>query len=298
MTRLRWIGLVAIVAVGPLALGACSGGIGSGLGGSDGGGGGGAQGEVSRGAEPQSSGFSLDESAGNLEGQRAATTATRLPSLRPSIIKTAQIKLEVGRRELLEAIGDATGIAGRYGGFVLTSSVDSDRSSSGTLVLRVPADRFETALGDLEELGKVESKGVSGEDVGQQFVDLEARLQSWETQEDVLLRLMGRARTIGQTIRVQSELQQVQLEIERIRGRLRYLDDQTALSTITASFVASGVPPNSGPTMLEVAWERAVGLALGFVAALITALGLIVPAGILIGIGFIVFRQVRPRFTP
>jgi Domain of unknown function (DUF4349) len=284
MSRIRLAALgTGLLVVGIVAAG-CSGTDRALSGGSDGGGG---SGEAALGHTDR---FRAQDRA-------IATAIQRLPSARPSVIKTASLEIAVGRDDLQGAIQEATAAAGRFGGFVLSTSTDEEGARSGTITLRVPAERFEAALADIESLGEVEDETVSGEDVSQQFVDLEARLRNWRTQEAVLLRLMGRADTIGQTIRVQSELQRVQLEIERITGRLRYLEDQTTLSTITASFVAKGVPAASKPSTIEVAARRAVELSLQFAAALIVSLGVIVPLALLTLLGVVVFRSVRPRLS-
>jgi Domain of unknown function (DUF4349) len=158
----------------------------------------------------------------------------------------------------------------------------------------VPSTRFEDALRDLEELGRMRSENVSGVDVTQEFVDLQARLRNWQAQETVLLRLMDRATSVTDTIRVQGELSRVQLEIERLRGRLDYLEDQTDLGTITANFVAGGPVPQP-PSTLVRAWRQALQGSLEVVSTVIVGAGYLVPIAILAAVAGLVFRGVRPR---
>ena len=221
-------------------------------------------------------------------------TAARLPSMGPSVIKTASIDLAVPDEQLTDGINDAIAIAGRFGGFVLSSHMGrSDKG--GILTMRVPAERFEAALTELEALGKVRSEKIAGEDVGQEFVDLEARLRNWESQEAVLLKLMDNATSVTDTIRVQSELSRVQLEIEQIRGRLRFLRDQTTYGTITAAFVPASAPAPSTPGRFARAWERALDLMQGFVEGTIVATGVLIPMALIALVLYAIFRQVRPR---
>lgn len=163
--------------------------------------------------------------------------------------------------------------------------------------MRIPANRFEAALADLESLGKVRSENISGEDVGQEFVDLQARLRNWESQEAVLLKLMGRAESVVDTIRVQNELSRVQLEIEQLRGRLNFLRDQTALGTITATFGPLSPPAPDAPSRFAQAWSRALELMQSFVAGMIVTLGVIVPLGLIALVAYLIFRGLRPRLT-
>jgi Domain of unknown function (DUF4349) len=222
--------------------------------------------------------------------------AMQLPAAHPSIIKTAQLDIEVARDGLQDAVDDAIAAAQDAGGFVLSTRLDDERSGRGTLVLRVPSEKFESALASLDDLGDVLGRSVSGEDVGEEFVDLEARLRNFEAQEAVLLRLMDRAETVSDTIKVQRELTGIQLEVERIRGRLRFLEDQTSLGTVTLKLSEPGAVVATAST-LEKAWERAGGAALAFVSGLVISLGVVVPAAILLALAFVAFRLVRPRFT-
>ena len=102
-------------------------------------------------------------------------------------------------------------------------------------MVRVPSSHFDDAMADLRELGTVEHQAISGQVVTQDFIDLEARLRTWQAQEAVLIDLMEQASSVDATLRIQRELQDVQFRIEQIKGQLRVLEDQTALATIRVS---------------------------------------------------------------
>jgi hypothetical protein len=237
-----------------------------------------------------------DEAFASTDQAQNAPTAARLPQVPSSIIKNGDVSVEVERDGLNEAVQEVVRLAARYQGYVVSTTLDDSSSGTGVLVIRIPSQSFELALGAVKELGEVKRQQVTGQDVTAEFVDLEARLRNWTTQEAVLLRLMDRAQTISESIRVQAQLQQVQLEIERIRGRLDYLEDQTALGTLAVSFTETGATPGKAST-IEKAWRDALGLGLGLVSGLIVATGVIVPLAILLLIGLLIFRQVKPRFT-
>jgi hypothetical protein len=236
--------------------------------------------------------FGSDEGAGEVAVEGQAAT---LPELGPSVIKTASMTLEIERDGLGDAVGRATEVVGRSGGFVLSSTVTGNPGTSATLVMRVPSERFEETLARLRGVGAIQREHISGEEVGQEFVDLEARLRHLQSQEAVLLRLMDQAATISDTIRVQDELRGVQLEIERIRGRLRYLRDQTALGTITVRLIEEGAPAAVGT--LGRAWDQAVEVFLGVISGLIVAVGFVVPITVLALLGLVGYRRLRPRLT-
>ena len=223
-------------------------------------------------------------------------TAARLPTVGPSIIKTGHVRLMVAEDGFSEATQEAVALAGRYSGFVLSTSIEGKDSRSGTLVIRVPSESFEQFVNDIKDLGEVRSESISGQDVTQEFVDLESRLRNLRAQEAVLLRLYDKARTVAATIRVQSELARVQLESEQLQGRLRYLEDQTSLATVSLSVTEKGAAPAARGTLAK-AWDQARAGALGVVAAVIVGAGTLLPILLLVAVGLAIFRQLRPRTT-
>ena len=243
-------------------------------------------------AVAQSEEFGSDGGGGGVAGSLPA------PDIGPKVIKTADVEIEVARDEVEAAVRDSISTAGRFGGFVISTSLEGEGAGTATVVVRVPAESFERALTALEELGEVDGEHITGQDVGQQFVDLEARVRNLQSQEAVLLRLMNESRSVSDTIRVQRELGGVQLEIERLTGRLLYLKDQTEMSTISISFVEVGAAPGEPKLgMLQRAWERAVDLSLKVVSAVIVGTGFIVPVGLLLAAAYLLLRALRPRLS-
>jgi Domain of unknown function (DUF4349) len=224
-----------------------------------------------------------------------------LPPIGPDIVKTAGISIEVKRGGFETAFNSATTIAGRYGGYVEDSSMHGIKAKLGELTIRVPASAFDRAMNDLRGLGSVEGQSISGQDVTSQFVDLDARLRTWQAQEAVLLRLMRRATSIETTLRVQNQLQDVQFRIEQIKGQLRLLENQTSLATIDVSLREVGAvvgvrqaAARERPS-LGKAWDRAVDGFLGVIFAVVVGLGYLIPlAAIAFAIGF-GYRRYRAK---
>jgi hypothetical protein len=291
----RWLAgasLIALVAIGA----ACSG--------SDSYGGGGMEGLRAPAEADQVEGTaSLDADAGRLRvgggGGGDFAAPSDLPAVSPSIIKTADVSVEVPSDEFRTAMQDITATAGRFGGFVVSTSTAGDDSRHGAIVLRVPSVDFESALASIEDLGKVESEQVSGEDVTQEFVDLEARLRNLKAQESVLLGLMKEAQTIPASIRVQNSLSSVQLDIEQIQGRINFLEDRASMSTIAVDVTEHGAPVPTEPGLLAKAWGHAVDVTQAIVYAVVVSLGFIVPIGLMVGLVYLALRlgmrSLRPR---
>ena len=229
----------------------------------------------------------LEQGAGG--GGGASAVALDVPGVGPIVIKTASLDVEVERDGFGAAMGDATALAARHGGFVVSSSRGGDDSGRGSVTIRVPSEAFDATLADLRGLCDVKREVVEGRDVGQEFVDLEARLRNLEAQEAVLLRLFDEAASVADTIRIQNELSAVQLDIEQLEGRLRYLRDQTAFATIRVGLAEEGA---AAPGRLSEAWGRAGDALVATAAALVLALGYLVPLGLLGLVVWFGFRRV------
>ena len=277
-----------ILAIAALAL------LGAACGGDDDGGG-----DAALSAESQA----LDQRGVARGGDAAGETGlaaggSAVPSIGDSVVKTADLRLEVPSGDFTHAVQEVESVAPRYGGFVLSTSLDDAAAKRGTIVLRVPSEDFERAVSDLKESGEVLGEEIAGRDVSQEFVDLEARISHLQAQEAVFLDLMDRATSISQTITVQNHLSTLQLDIERLQGRLNYLEDRTALGTITVSLAEEGAPGPSEPNVFAAAWQRALDILEGIGAGLIIALvGIFLPLGVLTAIVLFLFRQLKPRLT-
>ena len=137
----------------------------------------------------------------------------------------------------------------------LSSPGDFDRKivKTAELVLLVPSPEFETALGELRGLGKkVTTDTVSGEDVTEEFVDLESRERNLLAAEQSLLELYERAESVNAALAIERELTIIRGEIEQVQGRMQYLEDRTASSRISLS-----IEPLSRPAPPPPAWSPA-----------------------------------------
>ena len=261
MRKLVFIVLVVFAAV---AAAACS------SGGDDGGGVAGATGGFEAGGAARST------VAGDvIEADKALPSPLRnvsgVPEIGPQIVQTSSVRLSVQRGRFDETVDEARSIADGLAGFVVSSSASqgsAQRLVRGTLVLRIPARNYAEAMKALAALGRVESRRENGQDVSQEFVDLRARARQLQAVETQLLELLDRANTVGAALAVQQQLSQVQLDLEQARGRLQYLDDQVAFSTISLDLQERVLPvPKSSGDRFGIldAWSKAAS---GFLAVL------------------------------
>jgi hypothetical protein len=237
--------------------------------------------------------------ARSAKGSAGAAAEVRLVDLGNRIVRTAKVDLEVGKGTLDETIDRATDVVTRAEGTYVGSStsVPGQGPASGEVTFRVPVDAFEAILRELKGLGTYRGERSSTEDVTNQYVDLRGQLTAWRAQERVYLRLLGRARSIGDVIAVQNQLQQVQSNIERLQGQVNHLEDQSSFSTIVLNLTEPGAGGAAQPRgRLERAWATAVsGLGVMAAAALV-ALVWLTPLAVLAGLVLLLLRAARrPR---
>src|SRR5919201_4568455 len=238
--------------------------------------------------------------AATAKGAGSAPTAeVHLVDLGNRIVRSATVDLEVGKGGLGAAISRATEVVGARRGIYVSSSTSLPPGgpASGEVTFRVPVAAFETVLRELKGLGTYRGERSSTEDVTTRYVDLRAQLTAWRAQERVYLRLLGRARSIGDVIAVQNQLQQVQSNIERLQGQVNHLEDQSSFSTIVLNLSEPDAGGAAQPrNRLERAWATALD-GLGVMAATaLVALVWLTPVAALAGLVLLLLRAARrPR---
>jgi len=148
------------------------------------------------------------------------------------LIWRAWLTLEV--RDVAAGIDNAAEVAAQFGGYVESKSEESE--SSGSMSMRIPADRFRSAVGALEGLGEVVRKSVSGQDVTEQYVDIEARLKTKKELRDRLQQLLSKAKDVKDVIAIETELNRIQADIDSMEARMRVLKGQVDYATVDVSF--------------------------------------------------------------
>ena len=125
-----------------------------------------------------------------------------------------------------------------YNGYIVQSNSNryDGEQQSGTMTFRIPQEHFHAFLNDAEGLSvQVNNRHVNGQDVTEEYVDLESRLKSKKAVEARLLEFMNQAQKTEDLLKISSDLADVQEQIEQIAGRKKFLENQTALSTVTIS---------------------------------------------------------------
>jgi hypothetical protein len=221
-----------------------------------------------------------------------ATTRAPSADAERQVIYKAELSVEV--RSPSDAQAKVSALTERVGGFVASATREDveGHPSDVTLVLRVPAARFQSVLGEIRRLGDGKrAERIDSEDVTDEVVDLEARLRSATRLEEQLLELMKTATNVEAALHVHKELANVRTEIERIQGRKQRLEREVALSTIRLTLAAPPAQRVSfsklGASMSD-AWSDAVLVAGGIVVAAIRLAGILLPIAVMLGLPLLV----------
>lgn len=214
---------------------------------------------------------------------RNGTASVEVDKLDPAVIKLRQL-------------------AAQLGGYIANSSMSGGRDQvrSATLELKIPAQRFDQAINGLNTLGKVEAVNSTAEDVGEEYVDITARVTNAHRLEDRLIELLAnRTGRLQDVLSVERELARVREQIERYEGRLRYLKSRVATSTLAVTvheplpLLGDGPGQNPIVAAIRAAWRNFVG----FIAGGIALLGILIPLAALVFVGWIAYRRIRRKMS-
>jgi hypothetical protein len=213
------------------------------------------------------------------------------------IIRTGHASVEVGNVD--EAAVKVRALAISLGGHVTNSQFEGGEHNvrSATLELKIPAGRYDDAVTRLASIGEVESVNSSSEDVGEEYVDVMARVANSRRLEQRLIQLLAtRTGRLEDVLAVERELARVREEIERAEGRLRYLRTRAAMSTLTVLVhedepILGRAEDNPIVAAFQAAWRNFVR----FIAGLIAALGVIVPVAAIAGAAYLLWRKLRSK---
>jgi hypothetical protein len=242
--------------------------------------------------------------ASNVAARADVSLGMPMPAIDPAgsmLVRHGRASIEV--KTLDEAVTRLRQTAAQYGGFVANTALQAgrDEQRSAMLQLRVPSAQFDAAVAALSQLGKLESVNVNAEDVGEEYVDLGARLTNARRVEARLVEMLAtRTGKLSDVLTVEQELARVRMEAERYEARMRWLERRASLSSLDVAIHEKlpliDSPRGRGPIIeaFAEAWERMVGV----VAWLIASLGVLVPLGVIIGLGVLVGRRLLRGGTP
>ncbi|MEC1521023.1 DUF4349 domain-containing protein [Neobacillus niacini] len=208
--------------------------------------------EMDSAAKEEKSQLSLDN---NARQEKTAPAELEAPS--QMVIYQADLQLRVKKFE--DTLQNIEEQVIKYGGYISQSNVSKDgiEQVSGQITVRIPQKNFQAFLHDAEgQAAEVLQRNITGTDVTEEYIDLDSRMKSKRVVEERLTSFMQSAQKTEDLLKISADLATVQEEIETIQGRMKYLENQTALSTVHLSlFENKVIVPNLDDEDLNT-WDK------------------------------------------
>jgi hypothetical protein len=239
------------------------------------------------------------------------TTAIKNPSsaspyqANRMIVKNGEMSLMVLNTD--RAIDQVTGIAVDSGGYIVSAKTwVQDGYKYATISLGVPSDQFEVVQRQLRTLAvQVLIDTASGQDVSDEYVDLQSRLTNLEATRARIREFLDKATKVEEALQVNAQLTEIEGEIEQVKGRMQYLKDRAAYSTLLVNIEQQRPTPTPYPTATPIPWQPgetlsdagdALGNILrGLIDLLIWLVVVVAPLAIPVAIVALVVRRLRKK---
>ncbi|MFI6435633.1 DUF4349 domain-containing protein [Streptomyces sp. NPDC050759] len=234
--------------------------------------------------------------AGAEAGGKQATTAPQ-PAVN-HIIRTATLTVQV--KNVSKALAAARTTTENAGGFVgkESTSRDEEGREQTEVVLRVPVEKYDEVLGDLEGAGKLLERTANAQDVTDQVVDVQSRIATQRASVARIRELMDKATKLSDVVTLEGELSTRQADLESLLARQASLKDRTSLATITLSLSESPVvkaEEDDDPGVVDAlagGWDAFVTMLRWVVVAVAAVLPFLAGIALLV---LVWLRLVRPR---
>jgi hypothetical protein len=222
------------------------------------------------------------------------------------VIKTADLSLQVEDASL--AIEKAKAFATQVNGFVLQATISGTEKGDRTawVTVHVPVSRFEESVVELKKIGTLLlSESVNGQDVTEEYADLESQIKNARTEEAQYQEIMKRAGDIEDVLAVAKQLADVRGRIERLEGRRQFLANRTDYSTITVRMSEEPVVrlPSSSWRPMQIAEQTLHFLVETFqvlvnvvIIVVIVGIGLLLPLALVLWALIALGRRLLRRF--
>jgi len=177
----------------------------------------------------------VSQSTSTVEVTAAAAPIELSEASAPMVIRTAELALTSKDKDFDQAHDRLEEILKRHHGYVgeLNLNTPTGAARSLTATLRVPSTQLESTLAELKKLGRVEKESQNGEEVTQQYVDLEARIKNGRNTEQRLVTLQKeRTGKLSDVLNVETQISRVRGEIEQMDAQRKSMRNQVDYATV------------------------------------------------------------------
>ena len=219
-----------------------------------------------------------------------------LPATSRKVIRNAELTMVVASPS--EAETTISEMVERFGGYIASSDHQavSDSEARANLSLRVPVAHMEEALREIKKLSVgLANEKIGSDDVTDEYIDLGAHITNQQALEKQLTSILAQANSVDGALKVHHELAEVRTEVDRLQGRQRFLESESALTKISVALTPKEKPPQViavAPVTfgdnVRLAISESVGVAKALTSGIIIfgiqAAGILLPLGVLFGL--------------
>ena len=148
----------------------------------------------------------------------------------------------------------AKAIVKDHKGYLAGIDSSDDKDAHANLTLRIPKDALVAVMDGLGTLGNVTSRNVQVEDVTDQWIDLQAKVNNMRALRDRLRALLHQAKNVKETLEVEKELTRVQSELDALEVKIKSMQQHVTLSKLTLNIRSKSVPGPLGAAGKGVWW--------------------------------------------
>lgn len=167
------------------------------------------------------------------------------------IVYTATMQVSVYNLE--DAMARAETLPEKYGGYV-------QNMSTNYFVMRIPSANLRPVMDELATMGIVDNRTLDAQDVTEEYLDIETRIEVLESTQKQMMELLTKARTVEEALKVRQALDEITMELEVLKGRLRRLDSLVSYSTLTLSLVERGPHTTTPSSNDPFPWVDSLGV--------------------------------------
>lgn len=250
--------------------------------------------------------YSQDGTGTAREGDTSSGGTLSGVTVERSVIAVADITLR--SEDVAGAVDTVQSVALSLGGYVsgqdVSSSPDDPERSRATIVVRVPTAKLETAIDRMQDAGELVRVTSDARDVTEQVVDVDSRVESARASVERIRALLSQAQTLGDVVRIESELAQREADLEALLATQRSLADQTAMATLSVTLLAPAAvePPPADEDGFVPGLQRGWDALVDVVVVALTVLGVLLPflvvAALVAGPIAAAWRHRRQRVEP
>lgn len=179
------------------------------------------------------------------------------PEVSRKLIKNVSMNVETTEFDSLVSAIETE--AEESGGYLEASEISGGNSSyagsSGRhayMTARIPSDRLNSFLDQVDQSGNVTSRSMTTTDVTLQYADTESRKKTLKAEQEKLWQLLEKADSLDAVIALESRLSEISYELESYESQLRLYDNQVDYSTVTLSIdEVKSLTPQAPDTLAE-----------------------------------------------